>query len=298
MYYGNIISVLSSDKEKAGKIAESLGKLHENEKLRIYYRKKGDYIRSILVPTEYPEKILQAAEAVSLSSYCVLYLPIVPSWTEGELALLITSSGCKGEIITEMPESDVRKLFKGLPLEEFPIHQTPEEFEGKEEDKGVVYIDKAFVVKGVGVVITGFSYTQVKVHDKLKAIPQNKEVEIKSIQVLDEDQEAVDTGIRIGFALRNAREDEMKDALLLVKNEVKTVKSFSGEIFLFPWTKIESGNYHLVANGVSVMANLKINGSNVDVELSNEMPLSKRFIVVNVNAKQGKPRIAGYVIPK
>ncbi|BDC19165.1 translation elongation factor [Acidianus sp. HS-5] len=298
MYYGNIITVLSSDKEKAEKIADNLGKLHENEKLKIYYRKKGDYIRSVLVPTEYPEKILQTAESVSLSSYCVFYLPIVPSWTEGELALLIASAGCKGEIITEMQESDVRKLLKGLPLEEFPIRQIPEEVEGKEEDKGVVYIDKTFVVKGVGVVVTGFSYMQVKVHDKLKVMPQNKEVEIKSIQVLDEDQEAVDSGIRIGFALRNVKEDEMKEALLLVKSGVKTVKNFSGEIFLFPWTKIESGNYHLVANGVSVMSNLKINGSSVDVELSNELPLSKRFIIVNVNAKQGKPRIAGYIMPK
>ncbi|MEM3351585.1 MAG: translation elongation factor, partial [Saccharolobus sp.] len=47
MYYGGIGSILSSDKDRIAEIAEKLGKLHENDKLKIYYRKKGEYIRSI-----------------------------------------------------------------------------------------------------------------------------------------------------------------------------------------------------------------------------------------------------------
>ncbi|AWR97135.1 translation elongation factor [Acidianus sulfidivorans JP7] len=299
MYYGNVITVLSSDKEKSKLIAEKLGKLHENEKIQIYYRKKENYIRSVLVPRDYPEKILDAAEAVSLSSYCVFYLPTTPSWVDGEIALLISSSNCKGEIITELPEENVKKLFKGLPIENFPITQNPSDFEDREKDKGIVYIDKAFVVKGVGVVVTGFSYTQVKVHDKLKVIPNNKDVEIKSIQVLDEDQEGVEPGIRIGFSLRNVKEDEMKDTLLLIKSNIKTTNLIHGKLFTFPWSKIaDKSNYHIVANGISIMGEIKIIENNtVEIKLKNEIPIAERFLLIDVNAKQGKPRVLGYITP-
>lgn len=40
MYYGNIITVLSSDKEKAKQLAERLGKLHENEKSKYTIEKE------------------------------------------------------------------------------------------------------------------------------------------------------------------------------------------------------------------------------------------------------------------
>ncbi|WP_256202686.1 hypothetical protein [Sulfuracidifex tepidarius] len=43
-------------------------------------------------------------------------------------------------------------------------------------------------MKGVGTVVTGFSFTQVELHEKLTAVPVNKEVEVKTIQVLDEDR--------------------------------------------------------------------------------------------------------------
>ncbi|ARM75776.1 translation elongation factor [Acidianus manzaensis] len=299
MYYGNVVTVISSDKEKSKLIAENLGKLHENEKIQIYYRKKENYIRSVLIPRDYPEKILDAAEAITLSSYCIFYLPTTPSWIDGEIALLISANNCKGEIISDLPAENIKKLFKGLPIENFPVVNSPSDFEEKEKDKGIIYIDKAFVVKGVGVVVTGFSYTTVKVHDKLKAIPIGKDVEIKSIQVLDEDQEEVEPGIRIGFALRNVKEDEMKDTFLLIKNEIKISKTIKGKIFTFPWSTInDQGNYHFVSNGVSVMGKLKmIDNATVEISLNDEIPISERFLVIDVNAKQGKPRIVGYITP-
>lgn len=171
----------------------------------------------------------------------------------------------------------------------------------RKKDKGIVYIDRTFIVKGVGVVITGFSFTSVKVHDKLKVVPGGKEVEIKSIRVLDEDQESVEPGVRIGFALRNVKENEMKDALLLVvKDNVKTTRVIKGKIFSFPWTKInDNQNYHVVSAGVAIMGQLKmINSSEAEIFLNTEIPLTERYLIIDVNAKQGKPRIVGYLIPE
>ncbi|WP_256202687.1 hypothetical protein [Sulfuracidifex tepidarius] len=123
MYFGNITSVLSSDPQRAGKIAERLGKLHENAKVNIYYRRNGDYIRSVLVGTQYPEKVICLAEAVSMSSTVILNVPDSPKWTDGELGLLADSSGAKVIITSSLPEDKVRKVFKGIGIENAEIVQ-------------------------------------------------------------------------------------------------------------------------------------------------------------------------------
>ncbi len=298
MYYGGIISILSSNKQEANKIGEKLGKLHEEGKIRIYYRRNGDFIRSVLVPTEYPEKILDAAEAVSLSSYSILNIPEDIKWVDGEEALLIDALGLSGEITTNLPSDNIKRLFTGLSLEKFDIVKDIQEINNKEDEKGFVYIDRVFVVKGVGVVVTGFSFTRVKVHDKLKILPQGKEVEIKSIQVLDEDQTEVMPGVRIGFALRNVKEEELKDSFALVKQNSKLLKEFNAKITIYPWSKFSDSKYHVVSNGISAVAEIKKHEDEALVSLPFEVPMSKRLVIIDVNAKQGKPRVIGYLEPK
>ncbi|AWR99558.1 translation elongation factor [Metallosphaera hakonensis JCM 8857 = DSM 7519] len=291
------MTVLARDKEIAKHISEKFGKLHEDGKVRIFYRRNGDYIRSILTSAEYPDKILELAEIVSLSSKHFVYVGENLSWVEGELALLATASGSNVFVVTNRPESDIRKVFKGTSLESAPVIPEPVDDETVMADEGVAYIDKAFVVKGVGVVVTGFSRMEIKVHDKLVLLPSMKETEVKSIQVLDEDQESVGPGIRIGLALRNVKEDEVKESYLMVKPAVKAEKEFSGKGVIFPWSQSMDGQFHFVSYGVSVTGSLTKDGDMMKITLNQPMPKPKRFIILNVNAKQGKPRVVGYMIP-
>jgi selenocysteine-specific translation elongation factor len=295
VYYGSIVSVISSNKGSVRSLAERLGKLHEDAKVKIFYRRNGDYIRSVLVPSEYPEKVLEAVEAASLSSDLVIHVGESPTWTEGELALLATSLNVPVKVVSTLPEDRIRKLFKGTVLERAEVLQQLEEWEGRTEDRGVVYVDRSFVVKGVGVVVTGFSLTQVKVHDKLTLLPSMKEVEVKSIQVLDEDQEAVGPGVRVGLALRNVKEDEVKDSYLLTKSGLRVQKEFEGRATLFPWAQVGEGQLHFVAYGVSITGTLKLDGDRAKIALSSPLPLAPRLTVLNVNSKLGKPRVAGFV---
>ncbi|BCS91891.1 translation elongation factor [Metallosphaera javensis (ex Sakai et al. 2022)] len=297
MYKGNIMSVLAGNRDMAKTIAEKLGKLHEDGKIRIFYRRNGDYIRSILSSTEYPEKILDIAEIATLSSKIFIHVGDSLSWIDGELALLSTASGLPTFIVTNRGETEIRKIFKGTSLETSPIVQEPVDEESVMEDNGVVYIDKAFVVKGVGVVVTGFSMTELKVHDKLVLLPSMKETEIKSIQVLDEDQEGVGPGVRVGLALRNVKEEEVKDSYLMVKPGVKAQKEFTGKAIMFPWTQVSEGQFHFVTYGVSVTGSLQKNGEEYKVTLNQPIPKPKRIVILNVNTKQGKPRVAGYFLP-
>ncbi len=299
MYFGNITSVLSSDPQRAGKIAERLGKLHENAKVNIYYRRNGDYIRSVLVGTQYPEKLICLAEAVTMSSTVVLNVSESPKWTDGELGLLADSSGAKVIVVSSLPEDKVRKVFKGIGIENAEVVQEINDVpEGEEKDRGFVYVDKAFNVKGVGTVVTGFSFTQVELHEKLTAVPVNKEVEVKTIQVLDEDQKGVKGGVRIGFSLRNAKEEDMKDAYSLVKGGTALLKEFEAEVISYPWAQVQEGNYHVVGGGVAVTSTLKVNNNLAQVNLNSPLPKVERYLLLNVNVKQGKPRVLGYLKPK
>ncbi len=298
MYFGNITTVLSSDQQVASKIAERLGKLHENAKVNIYYRRNGDYIRSVLVGTQYPDKLICLAEAVTMSSLVILHLPESPKWTDGELGLLADVSGAKVHIVSSLPEDRVKKMFKGTGLEGAEIASEVNDIpEGEERDRGFVYVDKAFNVKGVGTVVTGFSFTPVELHEKLNAVPVMKEVEVKTIQVLDEDQKGVKGGVRIGFSLRNAKEEDMKEAYSLVKPSTPLVKEFEGEMVSYPWSQVQDGSYHVVGAGIAVTSTLKVKGGTAQVSLSSPLPRADRYVLLNVNVKQGKPRVLGYIKP-
>ncbi len=75
----------------------------------------------------------------------------------------------------------------------------------------LIYIDRAFSVKGVGVVVLGFVLGgKVSVHDELRLIPSTdeKRAEVRGIQVSDVDQESVGRGLRVGLSLKGV---ELKD---------------------------------------------------------------------------------------
>ncbi|BAB67577.1 translation elongation factor [Sulfurisphaera tokodaii] len=279
MLKGSIITVLSSDEKDALSLAEKLGKKTENQ---IYYKKIGDLVRSILVPS--PQKILDQAEALSLSSFFYLRMPKITA-VEGELALMAEASGIRGIVLPDDTET-FNKVFKELSISSMVSEFKEEDVEVK--DRGYVYIDRTFNVKGVGVVVLGFALTQVNVHDKLIALPMKKEVEVKSIQVLDEDQEGVLPGTRIGFALRNVKLEDIEGVTALIKPGIKLVNRV--KYMKFKWSS-EAQNVHVVAGGFKVMGSI----SGDEIVLNGEIPETiERGIIINVNAKPKTPRVFGY----
>jgi len=207
MLKGSITTILASEESEVNSIAEKLGKKTEGY---IYYRKIGELIRSVLAPS--PQKLLDQAEALSVSSSFYLKISKFNS-LEAELALMAEASGIQGIVLTNDVDT-FKKYFSELSISKMVSEF--KELDVEVEDKGYVYIDRAFNVKGVGAVVLGFALTQVNVHDKLIALPMKKEVEIKSIQVLDENQEGVLPGTRIGFALKNVKLEEIEGITALV----------------------------------------------------------------------------------
>ncbi|MFP3232220.1 MAG: translation elongation factor [Sulfolobaceae archaeon] len=281
MLRGSITTVLASNEELIKQTAEKLGKKTENN---IYYKKIGELIRSVLTPT----KLLDQAEALSISSSFYLVMNQLTA-IEGELALLAEASGLKGVVIPPPDRETFTKVFKELSI----INMMSEfvELDEPVSDFGYVYIDRAFNVKGVGVVVLGFALTEVKAHDKLVALPMKKEVEVKSIQVLDEDQQAVQPGTRIGFALRNVKLEEIEGVTALIKPGINLTNVIR-DVNKFKWAS-EASNVHVVAGGFKVLGS--INGN--EIKLNGEIPTTiKRAIILNMNAKPKTPRVYGYAL--
>ncbi len=278
MFRGSIITVLASTEEEAKEIAERLGKRTEN---KIYYRRIGDLIRSVITP----EGILDQAEALTISSSFYLKMSRITA-VEGELALLAEASGLKGLV---MPPEDL-ETFKRV-FGELNVSSMVGEFREIDEpvqDRGYVYVDRAFNVKGVGTVVLGFALTEVKVHDKLIAYPMMKEVEVKSVQVLDEDQEGVLPGTRIGFALRNVKLEEIEGISALVKPGIKMVERIN--YTKFKWAS-EAREVHVLAGGIKVLGSVEGN----EIVLQKPVPATfGRAIIINVNARPKTPRVFGY----
>ncbi|MGC9170684.1 MAG: translation elongation factor [Thermoproteus sp.] len=280
MVGGSVIAVLSNDEAKAVEIAERLGK-REGKEEGVFYRRREGAVRTVLVPRR--GDLLKAAESLTLSTYYYLYVGEINA-EAAELALLASASGVPGRAMA-LDAAAFRKYFGELGLEPGEF----EEVDRQPEDLGYVYVEKAFNVRGVGPVAIGLAYTGVKVHDKLVALPSGAEVDVKSIQVLDEDQEEVAPGARVGLALRGIEADQLKEAYALVKKGVplrdrlKAVK--------LKWAA-ETDRAHAFLGGIKALAAVK----GQEAALDRKIPATlRRGVLVNVNAKPRTPRVYGYL---
>ncbi|MGC8543520.1 MAG: translation elongation factor, partial [Vulcanisaeta sp.] len=274
MLRGSIITVLSTNEQEAIKVASMLGKRDRGEE-RVYYRKIGELVRSVLVPS--PSSILDEAIALSISSSFYFRVNNEVGWLDGEKALLLEASGIPGVVLAD-DTNLFMKYFGELGISKFVSEFR--ELDLEVPDRGIVYVDRAFNVKGVGVVVLGYALTRVSIHDKFIAYPMNLEVEVRSIQVLDEDQDSVLPGTRVGLALRNVRLEDIEGVQALVRPGTKFIGSING-FSRFKWGD-DAREVHVVFNGIKVMG--KVEGNNIT--LARELPMvSGRALVINVNAR-------------
>jgi len=283
---GKIISIISAEHEEAESFAESLGKKKEEGK---FYKKSGEELISVLVPKA--DEIFSLAEAVSISDYfCFLNREV--NKNEAEMALLLESSNKDGCVVSQ-DDDTFKKYFATFNIiNKLSDKKVQEDRVQYTKDLGFAFIDSAFIVKGVGPVILGFSFSNFKVHQKIRLLPSLKEAEIKSIQVLDEDYEDVGPGIRFGFALKGIEEKDLKASYAAV---TEGVGSLSSKLKVHRLSIAqEAQSLHAFLYGMKIFGELK----NDTLVLSNEVPfVSGKAILLNVNAQPNKLRVYGWGEP-
>jgi selenocysteine-specific translation elongation factor len=305
---GHTIGVFGSEKDVKTSFENAIAKKSEVEGMIVYHRNESGRRFSFLDDPQFPDTIQGYSRIASISDHAYYLLPTGGRLTapDGELAVLLDAFGLPGtiQIIDGGASADtVKAAFKGLRLAEYPVEQRSRDSSiidlsrisdppGTPEGT-VVYIDRAFVVKGVGTVVLGFVLSgKVSVHDELRAVPSSPErlVEVKGIQVNDEDHESAGRGVRVGLSLKGVEARELDKVSWLDDGSFGLTDKMELDFRQSAYYKqsIDGKNLHLQLPGELVMAKLAAApGARLTASLPNQVPVwpGMRVAVIDLNGK-------------
>lgn len=309
---GELIGVFGSNAALKTNFLSSIGKKSETEGIIVYQRNEAGKKFSLLDDSVFPEKIQGYARIASIVDHAFYIFPPDGklAHSDGEIAVLLDSLGLKGEIqvidgskdaVSEMAKTS----FKGLNLGSYPVSERSlkssvidlsyiKSRSDIPKDHTLIYIDRSFSVKGVGVVVLGFVLSgRVSVHDRLRILPDesNKFAEVKGIQISDEDYDTTDRGIRVGLSLKGV---ELKDLSKVSWMDDGSFKLASSVEFTFkqsPYYKQQSidRDLHLEVCGESLVSRITLgkSGDSRIAKLQAAIPSweGMRVCVIDLNSK-------------
>lgn len=238
-------------------IAVELGKKGTQTDMAFYERKSSDRIFSFIAPTGFPEKIQPLIQAIALAEYAIVNITAIDRPLGEQIVALDGMRMEKGFIVANGMDDDVKKIIKSTVLEKYEfvtkdeLKQRLESLEPMSQTgPAKIVVDAAFEVKGVGTVALGVVRRgTIKKHDEMEIFPVKKSVQIRSIQMHDNDvDEAVSPG-RVGLALKGTDASELpRGDIVAAKGSMKTSSEikinfeksrfYRGEI-------VPSSSYHL-----------------------------------------------------
>ena len=220
----------------------NIGKKGTSTDITFYNLKKGEDTVTMIEPNRYPERLAPLFYAVSLSKAALVVVDQLDA-TFGECLVMLQCSEIKSGIFVlrnYIPKEKIQPLIKGTSLEAFEFlsddanmirekllaeaaKQKPVEIAAGLQPAGVVPVDHALNVKGVGVVVLGVvSSGLVEKHASLKVLPGVKVAQVRSIQKHDDEFDNAAEGDRAGLALKNVEvEDVDRGAVLTNVPSVK-----------------------------------------------------------------------------
>jgi hypothetical protein len=307
---GRIVGVFGTDASvKAAMLGPITKKSEAEGAIVVHKRVEAGLNYSFLEDAQYPEKVQGYSGIASISDHALYVLPKFAkiSPPDGELAVIIDSFGLDGSIVAvdEEPPTAIGSYFKGTKLEGFRAESRSSQSSVIDlgsvkagpnvPPKGtMIYIDRAFSVKGVGVVVLGFVLGgTVSVHDKLRLIPSadGKTAEVRGIQVSDEDQESVGRGLRVGLSLKGVELKDldkvswMDDGSFQVREEI----SFNYKQSRFYKQAVDGRDMHLQLPGEILTCKIKAEagGEKLTASLPSGAPVwdGMRVGVVDLNGK-------------
>ncbi|MDG6975217.1 MAG: hypothetical protein JRN27_03870 [Nitrososphaerota archaeon] len=225
---GVTIGVFGSDAETKSAFAASVAKKSEAEGMAVYTRTEGGRCYSLLDATDFPEKVQGYSRIASMVDHALYLYPKSGRLTapDGELALLVAAFGLSGTLevfdgssTPEAARSSLRgTAVAGFDVEERQISSAAIDL-GRASPRGdflrsgaLIYMDRAFTVKGVGTVALGFVLSgEVSIHDQLRLVPgaAGLRADVKGIQVNDVDFDSAGRGIRVGLSLRGVEPKDL-----------------------------------------------------------------------------------------
>ncbi len=288
-----LVVALPNDSELAG----WLGKKGGENGITFYNRRQEDTVMTILTPSNLNEKFYALGEILTLADVAVISTKSI----DADFGESVIASSLLNKKVLFTNDNDVSSIINKIALNHKVIEKERILDEiisySKEKKNGeelLIDIDKVFPVKGVGLVLLGIVRSgTVKVHDKLYT-RFGKEVQVRSIQVQDEDRELAEQGARVGLAVKGIEEKDIEKGELLAKKQIKEVSEFEAELSISPLQKeiSEEMQYTLAHNFDVVPCKIqKIDAKKYRIKLgkNTQMISSDKFILL----KEKAPRIIG-----
>lgn len=207
---------------------KTVGKKGTESDITIHHRKDGETITTLLEPSRYPEKLSSLTDAMYVADLAVINGDRLDREFGEVILTLDLMRKRKGFIYVsdDANRAQISKIIKGTALESYEFFTgTPMELmdringkpvERKESDRTVIIIDHFFKVKSVGSVALGFVLEgTLHRHDKLHLSDLDREVEVRSIQMHDVDQEKAPCGSRVGLNLKNIDADDLQRGMFM-----------------------------------------------------------------------------------
>lgn len=312
---GITVGVFGTDQETKKAFEASVAKKSEAEGISVFHRVEGGRRFSFLDTLDYPDRIQGYARIASISDHALYLFPKSGrlSAPDGELAVLLGSLPLPGtlELMDGSASHEAAAAaLRGTSAASYRVEERASTSSAIDMSYAVprqdwpskgtlVYVDRAFSVKGVGTVALGFVLAGgVKIHDQLRPVPgpEALRVDVKGIQVNDVDVDSVGRGIRVGLSLRGVEAKDLEKSHWLDDGSFALTDSpaFGLERSPFYKQEITGRDLHLQLPGEMMPASLSDGGAGiVRAALPTVVPVweGMRAAVVDLNGKT--LRVAG-----
>ena len=265
----------------------------------LYDRKQKDRIFTMIAPISFPDKIQTLPQVLNMTEMVVLNVTSLDKYLAEQIiaidrlniknGFLLHSYDIDDQILGKMIKGTVIDNFKRVENLEILKHEINDLYSNSEKGDLILPIDHSFDVKGVGTVILGgIKQGKVKVYDKLRILPSNKEIFIKSIQMHDDPVSESSSPARVGLAVKGITPREIERGDIICSGE--TIKVATTEVLVTDFSKnkyfnsdITESQTYLLSVGLQIKP-VKILNDGSKITLSLEKPIAyykqQKFLIL------------------
>lgn len=284
-------------------LASAFGKAGTKSDIQFYNYKTSQKSLNLIHAFSFPEKITSLVQALNMGNIALVEVNSINPEL-GEVIILLKLLEKKTYFLlnkkNEYLISQLEPLIKGINYETRVIKEQKELVSLKDEflnmdfsKKGetLVEIDHFFNVKSVGIVALGvLKQGTLDSRNQITLYPQKKPVQIKSIQVMDEDVKSADSQARVGLSLKNCTLEELERGSILSLKELEVKTNLKSNLNKVEYYKkeITKGEQLILVHSLQVIpCNIKdVSGSSISLELLKPLTyISEKSILLEPSGK-------------
>lgn len=298
-------------------LAPSIGKKGTVTDMTFYEVKEGADSITLIEPSKYPDKLSSLFYSAQMAEFAVLVVDKIDSFLGETIVMLDALHRDRGWLVLRnyLQPEQVKPLLAGTCLENYEVREEDptamrialvemakaEVRKAGEGTCGSCPVDSHFNVKGVGTVVLGsVADGYFKVHDKMRVLPLEKEVVLRSIQKHDIDAPDGVKGDHVGLALKGIESDELDRGFVITTDPaVKMTGAFTGKVEYNRFWKspLKEGMMIHVGHWMQMVpAHVSEAGNNVILQFDGKIIHRPRDEAVAMYLEGGKLRVIGRIV--